>query len=169
VLAYQLNSGLSLAVGYTFNDSEVTIKRRIGLLQDDQFRFEGDGVASGFTLGVLWQPVPEWSFGLNYRSATEIDYEGDSIAEPYDGKRSTEVTLVFPDHIVGGVSYRPNEQWNFEFNLDWTNWDQVNDTVFKGTTGGDQVFAFRYDSGLLYPPTSSGHPQSAYSRLESLV
>lgn len=150
VLAYQIHSELSVAVGYTFNYSEVTLKRRIGFLPNDQFRFEGDGVTSGFTLGVLWQPVPEWSFGLNYRSATEITYQGDSIAEPYDGERSTEATLVFPDNIVGGVSYRPNEQWNFEFNLDWTDWDQVNDTEFKGTFGGDQVFTFRYDSGFMY-------------------
>lgn len=150
VLAYEINSGLSAAIGYTFNYSEVTLKRRIGILPDDQFRFEGDGVASGMTLGLLWQPVAEWSFGLNYRLATEIDYKGDSIAEPYDGYRSTEATLVFPDHVVGGISYRPDEQWNFEFNLDWTDWDQVNDTEFKGTFGGDQVFPFRYESGFMY-------------------
>lgn len=150
VVAYEVSSELSLAAGFTFNYSEVTLKRRIGFLPNDQFRFEGDGVAGGFNLGLLWQPMPEWSFGLNYRSATEIDYQGDSIAEPYDGYRSTEATLVFPDNIVAGVSYHPGELWNFEFNLDWTDWDQVNDTEFKGTFGGDQVFPFRYESGFMY-------------------
>ncbi len=150
VVAYQVSPVLSVAAGLTVNYSEVELKRHIGLNPGDQFRFEGDGMATGFNLGLLWQPVPEWSFGLNYRSATRVNYEGKSIAAPYSGQLSTEAAVDFPYFIVGGVSYRPNDCWNFEFNLDWTDWDSVNDTRFKGTFGGDQTFAFRYQSGFMY-------------------
>jgi long-chain fatty acid transport protein len=150
VLAYEVMPGLSLAAGLTVNYSEVELERHIGLMPGDQFRFKGDGSTTGFNLGVLWQPVSKWSFGLNYRSATSLDYSGKSIAEPYSGSLTTKASIDFPYYVVGGVSYRPNECWNFEFNLDWTDWDSVNDTRFKGTFGGDQTFAFRYQSGFMY-------------------
>ncbi|RYD55736.1 MAG: hypothetical protein EOP83_21555, partial [Verrucomicrobiaceae bacterium] len=131
VIAWEIMPCLSVAGGITANYSSVRIERRIGLLPFDEFQVEGDGWATGFNLGVLWQPVKEWSFGLNYRSPTEIDYEGRSITAPvppFGGGTPTEASLHFPQFIVGGISYRPNDDWNFEFNLDWTDWDQLNDT-----------------------------------------
>lgn len=150
VIAWSVTPDLSVAAGLTLNYSDVSLKRRIGLSPDDQFRFDGDGFAMGFNMGLLWQPAPMWSFGLKFHSPTEVDYEGDSIADPYSDHQSTEASVDFPGFIVGGVSFRPNDQWNFEFDLDWTDWDRVNDTRFKGTLGGDQTFPFRYESGFMY-------------------
>lgn len=150
VIAYQIRPDLSVAAGLTINYSEADLKRGIGLSPGDQFRFDGDGVALGFNLGLLWQPVPEWSFGLSCRSATQVDYEGHSTAEPYSRTLPTDTALDFPCYLVGGVSYRPDDRWNFEFNLDWTDWDSVNDARFDGTFGGDQNFRFRYESGFMY-------------------
>jgi long-chain fatty acid transport protein len=39
-----------------------------------------------------------------------------------------EAGLTFPQNVVLGISYRPTPVWNIEFNIDWTDWDQV-DTV----------------------------------------
>jgi len=153
VVAWEILPGFSLAGGLTLNQSEVRLERRIGLVPHDEFQFEGDGFAAGFNLGALWQPSEKWSFGLNYRSPTEIDYDGRSITAPvppFGGGTPTEASLTFPQYIVGGVSYRPTEDWNFEFNLDWTDWDSVNDSVFVGTFGGNQTFPFRYESGFMY-------------------
>jgi long-chain fatty acid transport protein len=150
VIAYQICPNLSVAAGMTLNYSDVSLGRDIGLSAGDRFKFDGDGFATGFNLGLLWQPMPKWSVGLNYRSATEVDYEGKSIASPYSGHQSTGASIEFPDYIVGGISFRPDDKWNFEFNLDWTDWDSVNDTQLKGTFGGDQTFPFRYKSGFMY-------------------
>ncbi|MEO5913264.1 MAG: outer membrane protein transport protein [Luteolibacter sp.] len=150
VVAYEICPGLSVAAGITLNYSDVTLERDIGLSAGDRFKFDGDGYATGFNLGLLWQPRPMWSFGLNYRSATNVEFKGESIASPYSKYQSTEASLEFPDYIVGGISFRPDENWNFEFDLDWTDWDSVNDAKFKGTFGGDQTFPFRYTSGFMY-------------------
>ncbi|MEI7928573.1 MAG: outer membrane protein transport protein [Verrucomicrobiales bacterium] len=104
----------------------------------------------GFNLSALWHPVSEWSFGLNSRSPTKVHYSGESIAEPFSGKSKTTTDLDYPMNIGGGVSYRPDDKWNFEFNLDWTDWDAVNDALFVGTFGGNQVSLFRYKSSLMY-------------------
>ena len=150
VVAYEVNSTLSVAAGLTLNYSEASLQRRIGLVPNDEFEFEGNGFALGFNLGALWHPVSEWSFGLNFRSPTKVHYSGESIAEPFSGTSKTTTDLDYPMNIVGGVSYRPDDKWNFEFNLDWTDWDSVNDALFVGTFGGNQVFPFRYESSLMY-------------------
>lgn len=149
VIAYEVNPELSLAAGLTLNYSEATLKRRIRS-PADEFYFEADGFATGFNLGILWQPDPMWSFGLSFRSPTEIDYSGKSIARGFSPSVDTDASIDYPGFIVGGISFRPTEDWNFEFNLDWTDWDRVNDTVFEGTFGGDQTFPFRYESGFTY-------------------
>jgi long-chain fatty acid transport protein len=154
VMAWELSPEFSVAAGLTLNASEVRLERRIGLLPGfDEFQFEGDGFATGFNLGMLWQPHEQWSFGLNYRSPTEVDYKGRSITAPvppFGGPAPTQASLLFPQYLVAGVSYRPTEDWNLEFNLDWTDWDQVNDSVFIGTFGGNQTFPFRYESSFMY-------------------
>lgn len=150
VVAYQISPTLSIGGGITLNYSDVNLERQIGFGPADGFRFKGNGFDTGFNLGLLWQPVTEWSFGLNYRSATQIEYDGKSIAFPYAAYSPTSTALDFPQNIVAGVSYRPNDKWNFEFDLDWTDWDVVNDANFRGTFGGPQVFPFRYTSGLMY-------------------
>lgn len=149
VVAYKINSQLSVAAGITANYSKVDLTRSI-FGPGSEFTFKGNGWDVGYNLGLLWQPVKEWSFGLNYRSSTSINYEGESLAAPFADWQHTEAELDFPYFIVGGVSYRPNDDWNFEFNLDWTDWDSVNDATFKGTFGGDQIFPFRYRSSFMY-------------------
>tara|TARA_B110000908_G_scaffold111925_1_gene131266 strand:+ start:1301 stop:2512 length:1212 start_codon:yes stop_codon:yes gene_type:complete len=154
VIAYQVNSSLSVAAGVTFNYSEISIERTIfGAGSGTAFEFEGDGTTVGFNLGLLWQPREKWSFGLNYKSKTEVDYDGSSSVIgifPTTVKSDTKGSVVFPMSIDAGVSYRPNQNWNFEVNVDWTDWNALNDAVLKGTLGGDQVFPFHYESSFMY-------------------
>jgi long-chain fatty acid transport protein len=59
-------------------------------------------------------------------------------------------SLVFPQFVVAGVSYRPTEKWNLEFVLDWTDWDSVDEIPFRGTSFGDLPFVLNYRSSFLY-------------------
>lgn len=155
VVAYEVNECLSVAAGITFNYSDLSISRNI-TNPGDRFDFEADGGAIGYTLGVLWQPHKKWSFGLSYRSQTKVDYDGYSRIEGFvpipalNGKSDTSASLVFPMYIDVGASYRPNEKWNIEVNVDWTDWNSVNQSVLKGAQGGDQIFPFHYDSSFMY-------------------
>ena len=157
VVAYQVNACLSVSAGLSFNYSDINIKQNL-TGPTNQFEFDGDGDAVGFNLGLLWQPHEKWSFGLSYRSETEVDYKGDaevSGAFPpqlplVPSKSSTSASLVFPQYIDVGVSYRPNENWNLEFNIDWTDWDSLDQSVLKGTPLGDVLFPFHYESSFMY-------------------
>lgn len=150
VVAWQIYPTLSIGAGPTINYSKANFKRAIGLSPNDQFKFEGDDVDYGFAAGLRWQPHDQWAFGLKYSSATKLDYDGESEAAPYAPPSDTHAAIQFPQTIVAGVSFRPTENWNVEFNIDWTDWNTLNDVVFQGTFGGPQTFTLNYESSFMY-------------------
>jgi len=152
-VAYQVTPELSLGFGIALNYSEISLTRALGLSADDSFRFEGDDFSIGFNAGALWQPHDQWSFGLNFRSATEMEYSGSSRVvgiAPAPVNSSTQTSLEFPLNITLGTSFRPDDHWNIEVGLDWTDWDAVNVSTLEGTPFGDVPFPFNYESGFTY-------------------
>lgn len=153
VIAWKIHRTLSIAIGPTINYSQATFKRAIGLIPGDQFSFDGDGVDYGFNAGILWQPHPMWSFGVNYRSATEINYEGTSSTSPsppLPASTSTSGSVKFPQFVVGGVSFRPTTNWNFEFDLDWADWGSLKQITFQNTGFGNVPLTLDYRSSFMY-------------------
>ena len=104
-------------------------------------------------------------FGLNYHSASGINFKGDSrlqydgfeVATPFgpfpvpgvDQRQSASAKFQFPQHIVVGYSFTPTEDWNFEFNLDWTDWDNLNTVTLKQESG-DVLLPFNWRSSFFY-------------------
>lgn len=150
VIAWQVSPKLSIAVGPTINYSDAEFERAIGMGPGDSFRFEGDGMGYGFNAGLLWQPSKHWSLGINYRYETEVEYDGTSTFYPYAPTTATHGPLMYPQFVVAGVSFRPNDNWNIEFNVDWTDWDNADEIVFNGTAFGNIALPLNYQSSLMY-------------------
>jgi long-chain fatty acid transport protein len=150
VVAWRVDNTLSIAIGPTINYSQARLNQAIGLIPGDQFTMSGDGTAFGFNAGILWQPDPMWSFGVNYRSSTVVDYDGTSQASPYFPKVSSSASIKYPQFVVGGISFRPSINWNFEFDLDWTEWSSVQQVVFKDTSFGNIPLVLDYSSSFIY-------------------
>src|ERR1051325_6256240 len=74
VVGWRVNPKLSIALGPTINYSQASLQRGIGLTSNDQFKFDGSGFGFGLSAGLLWQPCAQWSFGVNYRSPSPVDY-----------------------------------------------------------------------------------------------
>jgi long-chain fatty acid transport protein len=144
VIAWRLHDTLSLAIGPTINYSEAD-------LENQSFNFKGNDVAFGFNAGLLWQPHEKWSIGLNYRSATDMNFEGDSDFPAFPGSSvPTEAAAHFPCFAVAGVSFRPTTNWNFEFNVDWTDWNSLDQIVFQRADAINIPLAFNYQSSWMY-------------------
>lgn len=138
-ISYEIpDTGLTIAAGGQAVYSTVELRRRI-ILRDDteiQSRLGGDGLGFGATGGLFFQPNEQLSFGLNYRSAVNVNYSGDVHFEgeegtPFeqefvDGEVETAVTL--PHLIAAGVGYRLNK-WFFEFDAQYTTWSTYDETV----------------------------------------
>ena len=49
-----------------------------------------------------------------------------------------------------GVSYRPTPKWNFEVNVDWTDWDALDTLTVDRSVSADLPLAFNWESSFLY-------------------
>lgn len=151
VVAWKVTKTFSIAAGATLNYSQATLHSALPPpFTSSQSKFSGDGWAPGYNLGLLWQLDPKWSFGLNYHSKTEIKYRGhfsDTLTGSYN---SSSATIPFPQYIVGGISFRPTPNWNFEFDLDWTDWEIVKTVTINNTPFGNQPLTFNYRSSFIY-------------------
>ena len=77
VVAWRIHRTLSVAAGLTINYSDAEFKQGL-LLPGDEYRLRGHDSAFGFNAGLRWQPIEQLAFGVNYRSATVMDYQGHS-------------------------------------------------------------------------------------------
>lgn len=135
VVAVELLPGLSVAGGVMVDYGDIALEQ--GLLRTEtpfanSFRFEGDDVAVGYNLGLLWKINKQWSFGATYRSSVSLGFQGETRIEQQPLINHTEIgaetEFEFPYTAVFGLSYRPAPEWNFEVNADFSNWSCM-DTV----------------------------------------
>jgi long-chain fatty acid transport protein len=153
VVSWQVTDTLSIAAGPTFNYAKAGLKRGIlSTFSGDSFEFEGTGWALGANAGILWKPAPKHSFGLMYRSETQVNFDGHSntyIPTVVSNRESATANITFPQNVVLGYSYRPTERWNLEVNVDWTDWDRLNTVILnKGT--GNVALPFNWQSSFFY-------------------
>jgi len=85
--------------------------------------------------------------GLTYRLPYSIDLDGE-MSSSFAPAATTETSVEFPGVVVLGYSYRPNDTWLFEVDLDWTDWSTVDD--IRIVSGGEEVgsLPLRYDDTL---------------------
>ena len=158
VVAWQVTPTLSIAAGPTLNYSEAFLSRGVvpggSLGYQDIFKFRGDDTTAGFNLGLLWRMHEQLSLGVTYRSATTMDYSGGShvyLPPPVsvDARQSAHASFDFPQNVVVGLSYRPTPKWNFEFDVDWTDWETLNTVTLKQASG-NLPLVFNWTSSFFY-------------------
>ena len=107
-----------------------------------------DGFAVGYSLGALWSPNQDLSFGLKYMSPTYMNLDGtmDVSQGGEDTLSSAETRFVLPDIITVGVAYQLSRNVNVELNYDWTNWDRIDSLDVAAETLPPVNFALNYSS-----------------------
>ena len=127
-----------MAAGLLLDYADISIEQGLSRTPGpllNNFKFEGDGWAVGYNLGALWRPDPHWSVGLNFRSVTSITFEGetDVFRQPVIPQQSfpAKMKLDFPLTAVFGISWRPNDKWNIEYNVDYTGWSSFDQTEIR--------------------------------------
>jgi long-chain fatty acid transport protein len=149
--AWQINPTLSLGGSITYNRVKADLSKGLGFIVpgSDMLRFNGDGDCFGFNVGFLWQPTAQHSFGLTYSHRTSVNLKGTTDIVPLFTGESSSARFEFPEVIIAGYSYRPTPEWNFEVNIDWTNWDRFNTVTIEKASGNIPI-AFNWDSGFFY-------------------
>ena len=118
------------------------------------FRFKGDAFAVGANAGLLWKPHPKHAVGVSYRSPTTMDYNGESSLMGFENLSSA--SMRYPQNIIVGYSFRPTPKWNLEFDVDWTDWDNLNTVYLHHTQPARPLFPatvpmnFNWESSFMF-------------------
>lgn len=178
VVAYEVTKQLSVAVGVTFNYSRAKLAQGLGFTPGDTFQLEGDAFGAGVTAGIFWKPAKQHAFGLQYFGPIDMHYHGhartrvpafDLEVEPIRGLKvpiaigrtevtqDMDVTIQFPQTIALGYSFRPADDWNFEADIEWTDWDTLDASVVQlgknrknPLADRDAALNFKYQSSFIY-------------------
>lgn len=151
VIAWRPLPALAVAAGPSVDWGRATLRQGIGPRPSDQFNFTGTDLGLAATAGFLWRPHRQHSFGLSWRSAGAMTFEGEAETRVGELRFEQDATyrLNLPQHVIVGWSFRPTPAWNLEVNVDWTDWHAV-DTATLGLPGGKTEVPFEWESGFMY-------------------
>lgn len=136
---------------------------------DGSIDVHGDDVDVGFTLGLLWEPMPAARVGLGYRSEIKHDLGGDAYFEvPPPAQILTlsgqfldtgaTTKLLTPALASLGFQYSFNSRWNFLADVTWVDWSAVEslDVIFDNpeqppvSAPANWKDTYRFSVGLTY-------------------
>ncbi len=150
VLAFEVNDKLSIGFGPVLNYGDLTFRQSLTPQgSNDIFSVELDGWSSGYRLGALWKLSEKHSFGFSFHSNSYLRFKGDTMIDGLP-KTRTNLSLPFPESITVGYSFRLDDSWNFETNVDWTNWERLNQANLNNTPFGNMGLPFNWDSTFAY-------------------
>ena len=149
VLGYQVTDTFSVGGGFGVHHADLKFGQVANLGGTDfPTEFNGDSEALSWTLSTRWQPTEQHAFGLVYRSKTDFELDGDfEVTGVLD--QSAKLGFMTPATIGGGYSYTPCKEWNFEANIEWVNWDELNSLTLS-TASGNQAIPFNWNSNFIY-------------------
>ncbi|HEV7927002.1 MAG TPA: outer membrane protein transport protein [Verrucomicrobiae bacterium] len=133
MVAWQICPKLSVAAGPTLNYSSINLQDVFSIYAplppgvNFASSFHGDATCAGYTAGLFFQAAEDHFFGLTYRSATEMNYKGYATGDqPFfvgvERNTAASADFHFPETLAFGYSYRPSDKWNFEADVNWTDW-----------------------------------------------
>ena len=92
----------------------------------------GNDWGYGFNAGLLFEPTPDTRLGLHYRSAVDLELEGQSISivPPFNGPTTLAVEL--PDSVEFSAVHDLGD-WSVHGDVMWTNWSKFKELAPKVT------------------------------------
>lgn len=158
VVGWKVGRHLGLGAGLVYRSSSLETLRRFGIanplgtdpeiLDAASFAIDtsfDDGV--GWNLGLLYRVPGSFSFGLSYRSAIEVDYDGEgrltqistgntqldelvAATLPLDQDLGMLTTIEFPDVATLGLALHLGQRILAEIDVSQTGWSSVQQLVF---------------------------------------
>ncbi|MDT8396937.1 MAG: outer membrane protein transport protein [bacterium] len=102
----------------------------------------GDATGFGFNVGAMFRPNDDLSFGFAYRTGVGLDVDGtvdvnlkDFPGTPLFTSFDASTTVNLPATAALGVNYVLNDQWQVNFDLDWTGWSAYDELAVENDAG----------------------------------
>lgn len=148
-VSYRFSDQWSVGAGLTYNRVEGELRRQVpaatplGLTEVDS-RVEGDDEAWGYNLGVIYQPVPETTLGLTYRSKVDFTLDGSFTASSpaLDAlgvgtiTDSASLDLTTPETVNFSLTQQMSDNLKLMFGASWARWSRFDQILVTGTERG---------------------------------
>lgn len=143
-VSYRFNDQWAIGAGVTYNRVDGELHRQVanpfspaGSAADLDARVEGDDDGWGYNLGVIYQPVPETTMGLTYRSKVSYTLTGNYRATDPTGivnavapdrlNRDATLDLSTPETINLSITQDMSDRLKLMAGASWTRWSRFNE------------------------------------------
>jgi len=144
VVSFRISPALSVACGVSPVYSTLRFKKTLQPSPRQRSLgaadLEARGSACGFNLALLYQVHDRVRFGLSYRSAIDITYDGDAdfivtpLLKPLLPRGNADIDIELPPILAGGIAARVTERLTVEFDLIWVGFSSF-DELFADFRG----------------------------------
>ncbi|MGP8290179.1 OmpP1/FadL family transporter [Vreelandella zhanjiangensis] len=145
-VSYRLNDQWAVGAGVTYNKVDGELRRQLpssagfNAAGDIDSRVEGEDEAWGYNLGVIYQPVPETTFGLTYRSKVDYTLEGTFVARDPAGNvvradDSASLDLTTPETVNFSLTQQMTDRLKLMFGASWVRWSHFDQILVQGGAG----------------------------------
>lgn len=144
-VSYRFNDQWSVGAGITYNQVEGELRRQLpsepgfNAAADIDSRVTGDDDGWGYNLGVIYQPVPESTLGLTYRSKVDYNLTGDFVAKDPAGNvlraDDAALDLTTPETVNFSLTQQMSERLKLMFGASWTRWSHFDQILVTGSQG----------------------------------
>ncbi|TMS94318.1 long-chain fatty acid transporter [Pseudoalteromonas sp. S201] len=148
-VAYKVSEQFSFGIGLNYIYADATIVRKVGVNTQIPFStnvvdLEGDDTGYGLNVGLMYQLDENSRFGFNYRTETDITFEG-TFSSPAQSipvlPGSVEITLPAIAEFSG--SHQLDEKLGVHYSVLWTGWSSFDSLEAQVTAPtGDKFSAF---------------------------
>lgn len=167
-VAYKVTEQFSFGVGLNYIYADATVIRKVGANASgidfgaDAVNLQGDDTGLGLNVGLMYQLDENSRFGFNYRSETDITFEGDfsndlPVAAGGTGgaKLPGSVELTLPAIAEFSGSHQLDEKLGLHYSVLWTGWSSFESLEAQVTAPtGDKFVAFekqeQFDDAFRY-------------------
>lgn len=176
-ISYRINEFVSIGAGFNvvYAEGEITansvpLPAAFGGLTPS-FSLQGDDVAFGYNLGVLFNLSEDTRLGLSYRSKIDLELEGDVTGSIVGGGSFPgDLAIELPATVELSLYHQLNNRWAVHGDIFWTQWSAFNTLDPQVNTGNASVDgqvnaglstpqnwndAFRYSIGATYQPNET--------------
>ncbi|MBQ4832131.1 outer membrane protein transport protein [Pseudoalteromonas sp. MMG010] len=172
-VAYKVSEQFSFGVGLNYIYADATVIRKVGANESlafgtDAVNLQGDDTGLGLNVGVMYQLDDNSRFGFNYRSETDITFEGEfsnELPAAVGGLQGTQlpgsVEITLPAIAEFSGSHQLDEKLGLHYSVLWTGWSSFESLEAQVTAPSGAQFsafdknesfddAFRYSIGTDY-------------------
>ncbi|GEB72804.1 outer membrane protein transport protein [Pseudoalteromonas carrageenovora] len=165
-VAYKVTEQFSFGIGLNAIYADATVIRKVGANASgidfgaDAVNLQGDDTGFGLNVGLMYQLDDNSRFGFNYRSETDITFDGDFSNElPVGGtggaKLPGAVDLTLPAIAEFSGSHQLDDKLGLHYSVLWTGWSSFESLEAQVTLPtGDKFVAFekqeQFDDSFRY-------------------